>query len=45
MDRMLVHNAKVFTGEGESFASAFRIEEGRFTWVGDAADAPAPDSG
>lgn len=39
---MLVHNAKVFTGEGESFASAFRIEGGRFTWVGDADGAPTP---
>ena len=32
-------NAKVFTGRGEGdFASAFRIEAGRFTWVGDAAE-------
>ncbi|HHU40355.1 MAG TPA: amidohydrolase [Propionibacterium sp.] len=42
---MLVHNAKVFTGEGESFAFAFRIEEGRFTWVGTDERVPEPAPG
>ncbi|WP_411156010.1 amidohydrolase family protein [Microbacterium sp. NIBRBAC000506063] len=33
----LFTNAKVFTGTGEDdFVSAFRVEEGRFTWIGDA---------
>jgi predicted amidohydrolase YtcJ len=33
---VLFVNAKVFTGAGEDdFASAFRIEDGVFTWVGD----------
>jgi len=32
-------NAKVFTGTGEEdFATAFRIDDGIVTWVGDAAD-------
>lgn len=32
------HHARVFTGAGEhGWAGAFRIEDGRFTWVGDAA--------
>lgn len=32
------HHARVFTGTGErGWAGAFRIEDGRFTWVGDAA--------
>lgn len=35
----LFTNAKVFTGEGvAAFASAFRIVDGRFVWVGDEAD-------
>ncbi len=41
MAPMLVRNAKVFTGEGEDFASAFRVEGGRFTWVGHDTDLPA----
>ena len=36
---MLFVNAKVFTGTGEDdFATAFRIDDGVFTWVGDAAE-------
>ena len=36
---MLFVNAKVFTGTGEEdFATAFRIEDGVFTWVGDESD-------
>ena len=32
-------NGKVFTGRGEAeFVSAFRVADGRFTWIGDAAD-------
>ena len=32
-------NGKVFTGEGEThFASAFRITDGAFSWVGDSSD-------
>lgn len=32
------HHARVFTGTGEQgWASAFRIDDGRFSWVGDAA--------
>ncbi|HEX3158232.1 MAG TPA: amidohydrolase family protein, partial [Gemmatimonadaceae bacterium] len=32
-------NGKVFTGHGEDdFVSAFRVADGRFTWIGDAAD-------
>jgi len=42
---MLVVDAKVFTGQGASFASAFRVEDGVFTWVGDRSDAPAPAPG
>lgn len=42
---MLVVDAKVFTGQGASFASAFRVEDGVFTWVGDRIDAPAPAPG
>ncbi|MGW8483167.1 amidohydrolase [Microbacterium sp. NPDC055903] len=35
----LFTHAKVFTGASEtSFASAFRVEDDRITWVGDAAD-------
>ncbi|MGO3233349.1 MAG: amidohydrolase [Microbacterium sp.] len=35
----LFTNAKVFTGTGEDdFASAFRIRDGLFAWVGDAAE-------
>ncbi|AYF97878.1 amidohydrolase [Protaetiibacter intestinalis] len=36
---MLVTNATVVTGEG-ALASAFRVEDGLVTWVGEAADAP-----
>jgi predicted amidohydrolase YtcJ len=37
---VLFTNAKVFTGTGEAdFATAFRIEDGVFTWVGDQAEA------
>ena len=32
-------NGKVFTGRGEAeFVSAFRVADGRFIWIGDAAD-------
>lgn len=35
------HGARVFTGAGErEFASAFRVRDGRFAWVGSAADLP-----
>lgn len=38
-------NAKVFTGAGEDdFASAFRIRDGVFDWVGDAADVSGEDA-
>lgn len=38
-------NAKVFTGAGEdAFASAFRITDGVFDWVGDAADVSGADA-
>ena len=38
---MLFVNAKVFPGTGEAdFASAFRIDDGVVTWVGDSADVP-----
>jgi predicted amidohydrolase YtcJ len=34
-------NAKVFTGVDETtFAEAFGVDDGRFAWVGDAADVP-----
>lgn len=37
-------HAKVFTGTGESdFAEAFRVADGRFTWVGPARDLDDPD--
>lgn len=45
MGGMQIRNARVFTGQGESFASAFTIEDGRITWVGDEADAPTPAAG
>lgn len=36
------HHARVFTGAGEQgWASAFRIQDGRFSWVGDAAELSA----
>src|SRR4051812_28914001 len=39
MTSQLYVNAKVFTGRGEGdFASAFRITDGVFSWVGDHAD-------
>ncbi len=38
MPEQLFTNAKIFTGEGEDrFASAFRIQDGLFEWVGDSA--------
>lgn len=38
------HHARVFTGTGErDVASAFRIRDGRFTWVGAAAGLPAAE--
>lgn len=41
----LFTNAKVFTGTGEDdFASAFRITDGVFDWVGDAADIDGRDA-
>jgi predicted amidohydrolase YtcJ len=37
-------NGKVFTGEGETqFASAFRITDGAFSWVGDSSDVAGED--
>ena len=37
--------ARVFTGTGEAeFAEAFTVSEGRFTWVGSAADLADPDA-
>jgi len=42
----LFTNARVFTGESdEAFASAFRIVDGRFDWVGDASDLAADADG
>ncbi|GAB3756617.1 amidohydrolase [Microlunatus parietis] len=45
----LFSNAKVFTGRAEDdFATAFRIEDGRVSWVGDAAEVtgePSTDLG
>lgn len=42
MSERLFINARVFTGEGETgFAGAFRVRDGRFTWVGDSAGAEA----
>ena len=39
MGDQLYANGKVFTGEGEThFASAFRITDGAFSWVGDSSD-------
>ncbi len=39
MTNQLFVNAKVFTGRGEDdFASAFRITDGMFSWVGDKTD-------
>jgi predicted amidohydrolase YtcJ len=39
MSSGLFVNAKVFTGTGEDhFATAFRIDEGVFSWVGDSAE-------
>ncbi|MDF3312841.1 amidohydrolase [Rhodococcus sp. T2V] len=41
----LFRHGKVFTGRGENdFATAFRIDEGRFTWVGDAEDIEGEDA-
>ena len=38
-------NGKVFTGEGEThFASAFRITDGAFSWVGDSSDVAGGDA-
>jgi len=40
MTDQLFTNGKIFTGQSEHhFATAFRIKDGRFTWVGDAAPA------
>ena len=39
MSDQLFINGKIFTGEDETrFASAFRITDGRFSWVGDSPD-------
>ena len=39
MSDQLYINGKIFTGQGEDqFASAFRITDGRFSWVGDSPD-------
>ena len=47
--RQLFTNGKIFTGAGErDFASAFRVEDGAFAWVGEAAAVrgePAVDLG
>jgi predicted amidohydrolase YtcJ len=47
--RQLFTNGKIFTGTGErDFASAFRVEDGAFAWVGEAAAVrgqPAVDLG
>jgi predicted amidohydrolase YtcJ len=49
MTSQLYVNGKVFTGRGEDdFASAFRITDGTFSWVGDQSDVaaePAADLG
>ena len=38
-------NGKVFTGEGEThLASAFRITDGAFSWVGDSSDVAGGDA-
>ena len=45
MTSQLYVNGKVFTGRGEDdFASAFRITDGVFGWVGDAAEVAAEPS-
>ncbi|MDQ0642707.1 amidohydrolase [Microbacterium murale] len=45
MMQQLFTNAKVFTGTGEDdFVSAFRIRDGVFDWVGDAADIDGQDA-
>lgn len=45
MATQLFTNAKVFTGTGEDdFASAFRIRDGVFDWVGEAADIAGDES-
>jgi predicted amidohydrolase YtcJ len=45
MGDQLYVNGKVFTGEGENqFASAFRITDGAFSWVGDSSDAASKDA-
>ena len=42
MTSQLFVNGKVFTGRGEDdFATAFRITDGVFSWVGDQADVAA----
>ncbi len=39
-------HGKVFTGDlGDGFADAFRVSDGRFSWVGDLARAPEADAG
>jgi predicted amidohydrolase YtcJ len=43
---VLFVNAKVFLGTGEDdFATAFRVEDGVLTWVGDASEADGTDLG
>ncbi len=45
MTSQLYVNGKVFTGRGEDdFASAFRITDGVFSWVGDQRDVAAETS-
>lgn len=45
MGRISFTNARVFTGTGEAdFAEAFSVSEGRFTWVGSAADLADADA-
>ncbi|MCU0523109.1 MAG: amidohydrolase family protein, partial [Anaerolineae bacterium] len=41
MSNRYYRHARIFTGQDTStFASAFAVEDGRFTWVGDVADIP-----
>jgi predicted amidohydrolase YtcJ len=45
MADQLYVNGKVFTGEGENqFASAFRVTDGLFSWVGDSSETAGEDA-
>ena len=45
MGNQLYANGKVFTGEGENhFASALRITDGAFSWIGDSSDVAGEDA-